>query len=196
MFNWLFDAPWWLPTLLAGAGIVLFWNGNRSQDAKLRNVGLLLVAATAVLLTVSYLINTDLETCVKQSKQLVRDVEQQNWNGMRAVLGPNVSVSVAGGGQFYTGRDQIVAAAQDAAAWWGVKNIRLLSTTAVQTDTLITVQLALLSDHDKAGVPTINTGWEFEWQQSGDTWSLVRITNLKIGNMSGEEAARQFPRPR
>ena len=34
MANLLFDAPWWLPTLLAGLGIFLFWTGNRRQESK------------------------------------------------------------------------------------------------------------------------------------------------------------------
>jgi hypothetical protein len=196
MQNLLFDTPWWLPTLLAGTGIVLFWNANRSGETRLRNIGLLLILFTAILSAVSYFVDTDLEKCVKQTKQLVRDVEQQNWNGMKAILDPNVSVSILNAYQLYSNRDQTINAAKEGVNMWGVKNIRILATTAEQTDTLITIDLGLLSDHDKAPMPTINTGWQFEWQQTGDTWSLVRITNLKIGNTTGETAARQFPRPR
>jgi hypothetical protein len=196
MKNLLFNTPWWLPTLLAGAGIVLFWNGNRRQEARLRNIGLLLIALTVVVLSVSYLVDTDLEKCVKQSKRLVYDVEQQDWAGMKSILDPRVSVSVFNAGAIYSNRDETINAAQDGVNWWGVKNVRILRTDAEQTDSLITVHLAVLSDHDKAGIPTINTKWELEWQQTGDTWSLVRITCMQIGNLTGENAGRQFPRPR
>ena len=40
MAQLLFDAPWWLPIGLAFFGIVLFWNGNRRQESKVRNAGL------------------------------------------------------------------------------------------------------------------------------------------------------------
>jgi hypothetical protein len=196
MKNLLFDTPWWLPTLLAGAGIVLFWNGNRRQEARLRSIGLLLIALCAVVLTVSYLVDTDLEKCVKQSRRLVYAVEQQDWAGMKTILDPNVTVTVFNGGPIYNNRAETINAAQDGVNWWGVKNVRVLGTDAEQTDTLITVRMAVLSDHDKAGVPTINTKWELEWQQTGDAWSLVRITCLQIGNLTGESAGRQFPRPR
>src|SRR2546423_173528 len=70
MTNLLFDTPWWLPTLLAGVGIVLFWNGNRTQETRLRNIGMALMGAAVLVCAISYFIDTDLEKCVKQSKQL------------------------------------------------------------------------------------------------------------------------------
>ena len=62
--------------------------------------------------------------------------------------------------------------------------------TGEQNDSLITVTLGLLSDHDNAGVGTVDTAWQLEWQQSGTQWSLVRIINLKIGNATGDAASR------
>ena len=196
MANLLFDTPWWLPTLLAGCGIVLFWNGNRRQETRLRNVGLLLTVVAVAVMGVSYLVDTDLEKCVKQSKELVYAVEQQDWNKMKVILDPGVAVSVLGAGPFYNGANQTILGAQDAVGRWGFTNARVLSTTANQTDTIITVAMSLLTEHDKSPVPTINTAWEFEWQQTGDTWALVRITNLQIGNLKGDAAGAQFPRPR
>ena len=195
MADLLFDTPWWLPTLLAGVGIVLFFNGNRRQEAQVRNIGLALVAAAAVLLTVSYLVDTPLEKAVKETKRLVRAIEAQDWNTLRSILDPNTSVSVMGAYQVYGTRDQIVDGAKRAYDRYGIKNVKIFSTDARRDDTLISINMTLLSDHDAIGGRTINTNWDFEWQQSGDDWHLVRIINQKIGNLRGDSAGQQFPRP-
>jgi hypothetical protein len=194
MADLLFDTPWWLPTLLAGVGIVLFFNGNRRQEAQLRNIGLALAAAAAVLLTVSYLVDTPLEKAVKETSRLVRAIEAQDWNTLRSILDPNTSVSVMGAYQVYGTRDQIVDGAKRAYDRYGIKNVKIFSTDARRDDTLISINMTLLSDHDAIG-RTINTNWDFEWQQSGDDWHLVRIINQKIGNLRGDRAGQQFPRP-
>ena len=196
MANLLFDTPWWLLALLAGAGIVLFWNGNRRREDKLRNIGLALIAGAILLGTISYLVDTDLEKCIKQSKALAYDVEKQNWPGMKAILDPYATVGVINSYQVYTNRDAIIEGAKAAVDRFGVKNVRILNTEAEQTGTIITVRMTALSDHDNVGVGTINTGWELEWKKNGEQWSVVRITNLKIGNTSGDAAGAQVPRPR
>jgi len=192
----LFDAPWWLPTTLAFLGIALFWNGNRRSDTKLRNAGLgLLLAAVAVMVT-SHFVDTDIEKAEKQSKRLVRSVEQRDWATAKTILDPNTSLHVLGGIQLYDSRDQIIEAAKKGVDQYGLKTERILNTTSEQTDTVIVVTMFLMSEQDAAAVNTITTTWQFEWQQSGETWSLVRITNIKIGNLQGEDAGRQFPRLR
>jgi len=192
----LFDAPWWLPTVLAFLGVALFWNGNRRSEAKVRNAGLLLVLAAVLVLVVSHFVDTDIEKAEKQSKRLVYAVEQRDWVTLKAILDPLTSLHVLGGMQLYDTRDQIIDAAKRAVDQHGVKNVRVLSTTSEQTDTVITITMFLMSEQDATGGRPLTTTWQFEWQQSGDTWSLVRITNIKIGNLRGDDAARQFPRLR
>jgi hypothetical protein len=196
MANLLFDTPWWLPTLLAGVGVILFWNGNRRQEVRLRNIGMLLMGAAVVLCTVSYFVDTDLEKCIKRSKQFAHDVEKQDWTDLKPMLDTNATVDVINGPLIYTSRDAIVDGAKAAVDRYGVKNVRILSTESEQTSSIITVRLAVLSDHDNAGVGTINTGWQFEWRKLDGQWAIVHITNLKIGNQSGDAAGVHFPKPR
>ena len=108
------------------------------------------------------------------------------------------SLHVLGGAaEIYGTRDEIVGGAQDAVDRYGLKNVVILSTTPEQTDTVINITMTIASEQDFTGGRPITTTWQFEWQQQGgDTWALVRITNIKIGNMSGEAAGRQFPRAR
>jgi hypothetical protein len=192
----LFDAPWWLPTLLAFLGVALFWNGNRRQDTKLRNVGLLILLAAVGVIAISHFVDTDVEKAVKQSKQLVRAVEQRDWATLKTVLSPNTSLRVLGGTEIYATRDEIIAGATKAVDRYGLKNVRILSTSAEQTDTVINITMTIMSEQDFTGGRPITTTWLFEWQQSGESWSLVQITNVKIGNMQGDEAGRRFPRVR
>jgi hypothetical protein len=196
MLNLLFDTPWWLPTLFCGVGAVLFRNGNRRQEAKVRNIGLLLLGCTVALLAVSYFVDTQMEKCLKASRQLCYNVQRQDWNAMRATLDPNVAVALLGGSQLYSGREQTVRAAQDSVARFGLRSVRILGSDAEQTGSIITITLAAFTEHDNAMVNAINSDWEFEWQQVGGQWSLVRITCLRIGNRTGESAGQQFPRPR
>jgi hypothetical protein len=103
---------------------------------------------------------------------------------------------VLGGIPLYDSRDEIIEAAKKAVDQHGVKNVRVLRTDSEQTDTVIIVTMFVMSEHENAPVNTITSTWQFEWQQMGEQWSLQRITNMKIGNMQGEAAGRQFPRLR
>lgn len=196
MTKLLFDAPWWLPTLLLGAGIVLFWNGNRRGESKLRNTGLMVFAAGVAVMAISYFLDTDEERAVKQTKQLVYSVEKRDWATLKNVLDPLTALMALGGIEIYGTRDEIIGGAQTAVDQYGLKNVRILSTTAEQTDTVINITMTLLSEQDATSARPITTTWQFEWQQTGDAWSLVRITNISIGSLKGEAAGRQFPRPR
>ena len=198
MTRLLFDSPWWLPIGLAFLGIALFWNGNRRQETKVRNAGLLFVLASILVLAVSHFVDTDLEKATKQSKALVYAVEKRDWPTLKAILDPATSLHVIGGAaEIYGTRDEIVGGAQAAVDRYGLKNVRILSTTPEQTDTVINITMTIMSEQDFTGGRPLTTTWQFEWQQQGgDTWALTRITNIKIGNMRGEEAGRQFPRPR
>src|SRR2546428_12009870 len=57
MANLFFDAPWWLPTILAGLGIFLFWTGNLRQESKVRNAGTGLALAAVAGRRLSYFID-------------------------------------------------------------------------------------------------------------------------------------------
>jgi hypothetical protein len=192
----LFDAPWWLPTVLVFLGVALFWNGNRRSETKVRNAGLLFLLGAVAVMAVSHFVDTDIERAEKQSKQLVHAVEQRDWTTLTTVLDPLTSLHVLGGIQLYDSRDEIIEAAKKAVDQHGVKNVRVLRTESEQTDTVIVITMFLMSEQDATGGRPLTTTWQFEWQQSGEQWSLVRITNMKIGNMQGEAAGRQFPRLR
>jgi hypothetical protein len=130
MADLIFDAPWWLPTLLGGIGLYLFWTGNRRRETRVRNAGLGFIAGAVAVLGMSYFVDTDLETAVRKSKQLVDAVEKRDWPRLNSIPSPNVSLWMFGSTELYSNRKQLVAAAQEAVDRYGVKNIRILSTDA------------------------------------------------------------------
>lgn len=194
MAQLVFDTPWWLPAVLAGLGIYLFWTGNRRQESRVRSAGLGFLAAAVAVLVVSYFVDTALEKAVTRSKQLVRSVEQRDWATMKSILPPGVSLDVLGFAELYGNRDQLIEAARRAVDQYRVKNVRILSTSAEETETLISVTMTIISEQDATLGRPITTNWKFEWQRRGKDWTLEQIHCLKIGDMTGERAARQFPR--
>ena len=96
MARLLFDAPWWLPTVLVFLGVALFWNGNRRSETKVRNAGLLFVLGAIAVLALSHFVDTDLEKAADGSKRLVRAVEQRDWATLKTTLDPLTSLHVLG----------------------------------------------------------------------------------------------------
>lgn len=195
MSELLFHTPWWLPVALIGIGGIVFWTGNRRQESNVRNTGMGMILAAAAVMALSYLVETDLEACVRLTKTLVRSVENRDWPTVKSVLSPTTGLSVMGATDVYVNRDEILGGAEHGVEQYGVKNIRILGTTAEQTDTVITITMSILSEQTFTQGFPINTKWQFEWQQSGKNWSMTRITCIQIHNMTGEQAMRQFPRP-
>src|SRR4051812_3791222 len=123
----LFDTPWWLLALLIGAGAVLFWNGNRRQESRVRSAGLALLGVAILLGVLSYFVDTPRERAVKESKQFARAIEARDWPSARKILDPNCTLSVLGSVQLYDSREQIIEAAKKAVERYGVSNMRILS---------------------------------------------------------------------
>jgi hypothetical protein len=196
MARLLFDTPWWLPTILAGLGVFLFWTGNQRQEKNVRIAGFGLILAALAVMVLSYLVDTDVEKAVKAAKGMVYAVEQRDWTKLRNILAPKTSLGVFNAAELYADRNEIVTAAQKAVDQYGLKNVHVLSTTPEASNELISVTMTVMSEQEFTSGRPITTNWRMEWQRSGNSWVLVRITCIQIGNLSGENAERQFPRPR
>lgn len=194
MTEMLFDPPWYLPAAIAVLGVYLFIRGNRRQDAKIRAVGGGVVLLAAALFVVGRVMDTDREIAENRSRQVVDAVEKHDWDALRSLLDPKSSVATPNGA-VYSNRDLILTGAQLATEQYGVKNIRILSLTSRQDDTLITVDIDVLSDQGFTGQP-FPSSWQFEWQDLSGGWTLMRIVCLKIGNETGPDVGRQFPQAR
>jgi hypothetical protein len=175
MTDLLFDTPWWLPAIIAVAGLTLFWTGNRQQKSGPRNVGLALLALTIALIAVSWLVDTQKDKCIKQATAIIHAAEKQDEPGLRALLGERTSVN-----NRIHGADAIAAAAVSTAGLYDLESLHALSTTAKQIQTVITVQMRVLAQSKSYRPTTVDC--EFQWNQTSDGWHLQNIEVKSIGN--------------
>lgn len=191
MQEMLFHTPWWLPALIAGVGIVVFISGNRRTESRVRIAGLGAIFLAIVLAAVSYFVDTPLETTERKSNELVKAFEKADWAKMSSVLDRSAVVKVLDR-NVYTSREDTIEAAKEAHQRYGFRSARVLSSSATQADTIITVDLTLLTEQDALG-RTLNSRWEFVWQKTADGWMLVEVRAVQIGNVTGTDMRSMFP---
>jgi len=107
MTDLLFQTPWWLPTLIAAAGVVIFVTGNARTETRVRTAGLAAVCLAILLAVVSYFVDTPRETAEKRSRELCYAFEQADWTKMTSILDKSTAVTVLNS-TVYASRDQIV----------------------------------------------------------------------------------------
>jgi hypothetical protein len=186
--DWLFDTPWWLLALLVGVGAVIFVAGNRRQERPVMRMGLILFLAGVALGVVSYFVDTDKEKAVARTRAIAWAVDQRDWNVLRGLLDPNTTLL------FYNNRDDIIKGGQQTAERIGLKNVRLLSVSPTQTQTLITVDVEALSEQDAFPGHT-PTSWQFQYQNLGDGWRLTSIQPLPNRFVNADVVRNQLSRP-
>src|SRR3954471_24763412 len=129
MSDLLFDAPWWLPTCIIAAGLLVFMSGNkRVGDAPrgasaVRNVGLGIIGLGVLVIAVSYLVDTDKETVTRRTRELVQSVESRDWEKMKSLLADDVRFSAVD--RTYATRDDLAAAAKATSESVGLNEVRL-----------------------------------------------------------------------
>ena len=191
MTELLFDTPWWLPALIGAAGVLVFVTGNKRTENKVRLAGVAVICLAILLAGVSYFVDTPREKALRQSRELVDAFERADWPAMTAILDPSAAVTVQND-QVYGNRDEIIERAKKAHEQYGFKSVNVLTSSAEQVDTQITVHLMLLSEQDALG-RTLNSEWQFEWRETAEGWSLFEIRCMKIGQSTGEQIRNMFP---
>ena len=188
----LFHTPWWLPTLILLAGVVVFYYANNRQETRTRTVGMAITCLGVLLAAVSYFVDTDLEKAEDRTRQIVKAVDGKDWTKLRSLLDPSTSVSIANAVTMYRGADKIAAKAQEASDKYGVQSVTITSTEPRQDQTLITVSVSVVSIQTYVGAP-ITSRWEFDYQESADGWHLSEIRAMEIGRQQGEGMQHMFP---
>ena len=191
MTDLLFDTPWWLPALIAAIGVVVFVTGNNRLERNVKLAGLGFVALAVLLVAVSTFVDTAKETAERRSRALVDAFERADWPAMTAILDPNAALSVLNF-PMYNSREEIVERAKEAHARHGFKAVNVIGLEALRVDTVITVNVRLMSEQDAIGYPMPST-WEFQWQQTADGWALVEVRGISIGQYSGDQIRSLFP---
>jgi hypothetical protein len=185
MMQMLMDVPWWLPTILIVVGGYLAYDGNRRQDAKLRNVGLVVVLIAAGLTLVSYLADTPTEVVGKRTHQLVDAVENRDWPAFTKLLDAQVNLGP------YQGRDMLVAGAKASVDAAGLKWANVLSMNVEpRGPKSFTVRMNCLSDQQRTARP-VPSDWELTWIQTPEGWVVSEIKPLGSGAGASPEAIQR-----
>lgn len=188
--DWLFDTPWWALVALIAVGTVIFLAGNRRQDRRIMSMGGALMFVGATLCLTSYFVDTDREKAEKRVRGIAAAVDQRDWNALHALLDPGTTL------RSYLNRDQIVSGGQVTVERIGVKNVRLIRLESSQTDTLITVDVDVLSEQDRFPVGATPTSWRFTFEDLGTGWNLARIEPLPNRIITAEMIGGQLDAPR
>ena len=191
MTELFFHTPWWLPALIAGVGIVVFVTGNRRSESRVRLAGAGIIALAFAIAVVSYLVDTPLEMAERRTNELVKAFEKADYPGMTSILDPDSTVSVLNA-EVYSNRDEIIKGARLAHEQYGFRSANVVTSSAIQADTVITVSIFLLTEQDALG-RTLNSRWEFEWQNHADGWALANIRAIEIGQSTGDQVRTMFP---
>ena len=187
----LFDTPLWILAGLAIVGIALFVVGNNRTDITLRNVGLGVVGVGVLLVLLSWFVDTDKEKCLKNTRALVKAVQDRDWSRFDQLVANNVNVRVPVAGTIYKSRDTLHKATETAAEQFGLRNNTILRLEALDTGDFIKIGVSVLSEGN-VGLP-LTTRWEMEWQDNSAGWQLTDLNAIRIGNQTGADMEQHFP---
>jgi hypothetical protein len=193
MNDLIFATPFWLPLCIIGVGVLLFISGNKRQQSRVRWAGIGVVGLAVVLITVSYLVETDKEKVDRHMHELVASVENRDWPKMKTLLSDDASLRTVNM-TIYPNRAALLTGAADAADQYQLKSVTITSMQTEQVQTLITVDLNVLTMQDATMGRPVPSGWQFEWEKAGDDWSLSRITCVSVGNQKLDEIRTLFPK--
>jgi hypothetical protein len=191
MSDYLFDTPWWLLTLLVVAGVSLFLFGNARLDKALQRVGLAIIGVAILLCITSWLVDTPKEKVIRNTKAFVKAVVARDTKTLDKLLSPRVSIGT-------WDKTAILEGAKSYADQFGLKAAHISGMAISDNDNLIVVHIAVFSEHDSPMVPisTINSKWEFDWENTDHGWLLRDIIPEGVGNLDGDSTQRRyFARP-
>ncbi len=187
----LFDTPFWMLAGFAIVGIALFVIGNNKTDITLRNVGLGVLGVGVLLFLMSWFVDTDKEKCLKNTRALVKSVQDREWTKFDQLVATRVTVRIPVAGTIYQSRETLHKATESAAEKFGLRSNSVISLSAHDTGDFIKVSLSVISE-GSVGYP-LSTTWEMEWQDVGQGWQLTDLNAIRIGNQSGPEMEHNFP---
>ncbi|MGA3066698.1 MAG: hypothetical protein ABSF29_07605 [Tepidisphaeraceae bacterium] len=186
--DYLLHLPWWVAILIAVVGVWLFVVGNRRMDKTLRRVGTAIAIVAVLLGIVGLVYLTPLQKAEARTKALVQDVNQQDWGDLGQRLDDETVVEAVGQ-TVAVGRGNIVTKFRSAYNRFGVKSVTSMSVQGIQTDTLITVTVTVVSTQDYTQDQPVPSTWELDFQENGQIWELEKISLIRV---NGEDTAHPF----
>lgn len=194
--NYLYEAPWWLPTAIAIAGIATFIAGNNRTNKGVRSLGAALVALAVVLMVASFLLDSEREVVVKRTRSLVEAVEKRDWTTFRGFLAPGITISLPDGSAddeltLPTTPDFLADSLKNFAEGQDLKTLRIgqLNTPLVEEDR---IQASFQVFAESKGYNGLS-GWMLQWDRDGGgQWVLTEIEPRDAPGFPASHAAREL----
>jgi hypothetical protein len=165
--------------MLAAAGVAMFVWGDRRLDKALKRVGIALVLLAVVLAILHAIFPSQRERAEKRTRQIVRAIDQKDWNALRSLLDANTTLATTSH-LLAGGREAIISMTKNATETFGVKSLWISGLSSRQTDTLITVSAEVISNQEASLDRPVASGAQLDFQQYGDDWILEKITILRV----------------
>lgn len=186
MRDFLFDVPWWAPTLMVIIGVALLVSGNRRQKTGTRTAGLIILCLAILWGVVSYLVDTPKEISQKQTRQFVRSVVDRDWPTFQRLLEPQADFRFSGSDWKMEGRDTLVDSIKADVDQIGLKGAHITSMETDEAGERIVVRLRVFSVQDYSMGQPLDSEWEMEWHKAGGGWLLHEIRGMRVGNIPAE----------
>jgi hypothetical protein len=187
MRDLLFSVPWWLPTIIAIAGLALFVSGNRRQHDGLRKAGAGVMLFALAWAVVSYLVETPKEICQKQTRQFVQSVVDRNWKQFDGLMDPNVGFRFEGSSWQIDGRETLSSAVKADVEQIGLKSATITDMKAGENGDTVAVTIKLWSNQDFTMERPLDSEWEFDWTKSDGRWLLHQVRALRISGLEPQQ---------
>lgn len=170
--NFLFELPLWIVLVVLAAGVGVFIAGNNRVNARIRMIGLAVVAIGLGLGAVSYFGQTPREECVSRTKQIVAAVRAKDWDALKPLLDRNTQVMLL------RGPDQIADGLAALERRFGLNSLSILALDGTASSAGIEVKLSVFSEHNFGPSRSI---WRLEFEPRSDGILLARIVPEQIG---------------
>ncbi|HXE51501.1 MAG TPA: hypothetical protein VN541_00710 [Tepidisphaeraceae bacterium] len=187
MRDLLFNVPWWIPTILLIAGVILWVSGNRRQHDRTRTIGWALMLLALVWATVSYLVDTPKEKCLKLTREFIQSVVDRKWSTFDSLMEPDVDFNFVDSPWRIDGRQAIDDAVKGDVDQIGLKGAHATSTEATEQNETVVVRCTVWSDQEMSMGRPLDSKWEFEWRQSNGRWLIRQIRGVQVANLSPDE---------
>jgi hypothetical protein len=187
MRDLLFNVPWWIPAVLVIAGVILWVSGNRRQHDRMRTIGWTLMLLAVAWATVSYLVDTPKEKCLKLTREFIQSVVDRKWSTLNSLMEPDADFTFVGSSWRIDGRQAIDEAVKPDVDQIGLKGAHATSTEATEQDDAVVVRCTIWSEQEMSMGRPLDSTWEFEWRQTGGGWMLHEIRGIQVANISPDE---------
>ena len=183
MPQFLTHTPWWFTVIVLLSGAIALFLDNRTNAKHLGEVGLIVFALGILLGAGYFLSDTDPERMETRTRQIVADIDLQNWTGLQGLLDSQTVLDFGGqapaGLANVKGADKIAPFMQSEAKQIGLKRAVLTGTRIEQNGDSIVVAFNIASWQQASSDPAV-TSWQFNWRLNGGKWILDTIKPLDL----------------